>query len=258
MSEQLQNQPTTLPRWEFWFGVGFFVLTLCGLAGLFVAAQNLWQSADVIPVERLVIHGERRFISNEDVQRKLLAHGALPSFAELDVNKVQQELLQLPWVDDVAVRKEYPDRLHVNIVEFKPIARWQESQAVSNDGRLFNIPNHEVIGYLPLIKADDHLVADAINMLDEVAELTSQPEFQIKELTISARQAWRLVLSNGIELILGKDERKNRLARFFQLLPAILNAQGSLPLYVDLRYDTGAAVAWQQVSQELVSQHGKN
>ena len=67
----------------------------------------------------------------------------------------------------------------------------------------------------------------------------------IGELSLSERFAWQLQLTNGIELNLGRQEFMDRLQRFVDVYP-LLSKQDKLIHYVDLRYDTGFAVGWQE------------
>lgn len=247
-----------LPEWEFWFGVAFFIATLVLALYLAYGAKGLWQDRGALPVQQLLIHGERRYVSDAEVRQKLLVHGPLPSLTQLDVNWVRQQLKELHWVDEVAVRKEWPSQLHVQLVEYHPIARWKENQLVADDGRLFNVPDSSRVSELALIRAEDELVDDAVAMLAAVSQRTSAPELQVQELTISPRRAWRMKLVNQVELLLGREQRVARFERFLSLLPTLKEANNKLPLSVDLRYDTGAAVAWPEPEQqELTSQHGE-
>lgn len=86
--------------------------------------------------------------------------------------------------------------------------------------------------------------------------------FKLKMVSMSARHSWQLGLDNDIRLELGRDDPSGRLARFEELYPALqqqAQATNQRISYVDLRYDTGAAVGWapapldQQTQQTLIS-----
>lgn len=246
------------PEWEFWFGVVFFIATLVLGAYLSYGVMGMWRDNDALPVQQLLIHGDRRLVTDQEVKQKLLANGPLPSLTQLKVDEVRAQLQQLPWVDDVAVRKEWPAQLHVHLLEYQPVAKWQNNQMVTKGGRLFSVPDPSRGGRLPQILAEDELVEETLAMLAAVSQRTAQPELQVLQLDVSPRQAWRLKLVNGIELILGREQRIARFERFLSLLPTLQEANEALPLYVDLRYDTGAAVGWPELNQqERTSQDGE-
>jgi cell division protein FtsQ len=62
-------------------------------------------------------------------------------------------------------------------------------------------------------------------------------------MSLSERFAWRLTLVGGLTLDLGRTEFIDRVQRFVDLYPLLINNERYLE-YVDLRYDTGMAVGW--------------
>lgn len=61
---------------------------------------------------------------------------------------------------------------------------------------------------------------------------------------MSPRHAWQLVLDNDVQVELGRLDTKGRLQRFIELYPTLTQEQDKRVDYVDLRYDSGAAVGW--------------
>ncbi|GGA74456.1 cell division protein FtsQ [Neiella marina] len=252
------SQAQRLPEWEFWFGVAFFLVTLVGGLYLAYGAAHVWSDRAALPVQHLRLHGDRQFVSDQMVTEKLLAQGPLPSLTQLDVDWVQQQMVALPWVYKAAVRKEWPDQLSVHVTEFEPVMRWTESRLVSDQGDLFTVPDTSVVAELPMVEATDDLVGDTISMLAATRAATKVADLQVVRMQVTSRQAWTLWLANGIELRLGREQTLTRFERFLALYPTLLEAQRSTPQYVDLRYDTGAAVKWPDESEKgLAEQDGK-
>ncbi|MBW8189538.1 cell division protein FtsQ/DivIB [Neiella marina] len=233
-----------LPEWEFWFGVAFFIVTLVGGLYLAYGAAHVWSDRAALPVQHLRIHGDRRFVTDTMVTEQLLKQGPLPSLTGLDVDWVQQQITALPWVAQAAVRKEWPDQLSVHVTEYQPVARWTNSRLVSGDGKLFAVPDTGVVAELAQVNAPDDMVAEAMSMLAAVVARTDNPDLQLRQLQITPREAWTVKLTNGIELRLGREQTLARFERFLALYPELLKAQRGTPQYIDLRYDTGAAVKW--------------
>ena len=64
---------------------------------------------------------------------------------------------------------------------------------------------------------------------------------------MTARRSWQLTLNNDIKLNLGRGDTMKRLQRFMELYPVLqqqAQTDGKRISYVDLRYDSGAAVGW--------------
>jgi cell division protein FtsQ len=68
----------------------------------------------------------------------------------------------------------------------------------------------------------------------------------IDELVLSERFSWQLTLIDGVTLNLGRENRVERIQRFMDIYSTIKeNTKADQQIdYVDLRYDTGAAVGW--------------
>ena len=61
-------------------------------------------------------------------------------------------------------------------------------------------------------------------------------------MTLSDRRAWRIVLSDGSTLLLGRHFTQERLDRFIRAWPRILRENWPRVQTLDLRYTNGFAV----------------
>jgi cell division protein FtsQ len=69
-------------------------------------------------------------------------------------------------------------------------------------------------------------------------------QLNVARLLLDARRTWRVELSNGLVLEVGRNQPAERLARFVRVYPAILAAGNGRLMSVDLRYGHGFAVHW--------------
>ena len=68
------------------------------------------------------------YLDNQESKelQQIAAKALNGGFFNLDVDAFRAELLaELPWVKSVSVRKVWPDKLLVEIAEYKPLVRWQ-------------------------------------------------------------------------------------------------------------------------------------
>lgn len=61
-----------------------------------------------------------------------------------DVNIIQSQIERLPWIKQASVRKQWPDELKIHLVEYVPIARWNDQHMVDVDGNSFSVPSDRV------------------------------------------------------------------------------------------------------------------
>ena len=57
-----------------------------------------------------------------------------------DVDVIQQQIERLPWIKQASVRKQWPDELKIHLVEYVPVARWNDLHMVDAEGKAFSVP----------------------------------------------------------------------------------------------------------------------
>ena len=67
---------------------------------------------------------------------------------------------------------------------------------------------------------------------------------QVSEVRLSARGSWSLLLSDGTEVEVGRNDTEHRLQRFSHLLPRLTNGEPRRLSRADLRYTNGFALVW--------------
>lgn len=98
------------------------------------------EDAQRLPLSRLVVTGERYYTRNDDIRQAILALGPPGTFMTQDVNIIQSQIERLPWIKQVSVRKQWPDELKIHLVEYVPLARWNDQHMVDKEGNAFTIP----------------------------------------------------------------------------------------------------------------------
>ena len=98
---------------------------------------------------------------------------------------------------------------------------------------------------LPQLDGPDTRVADVVALYNESRAMFAPGGLDVQTLRIDRRGSWSLTLSNGAELLIGRDDARLRLARFARLLPQISTREGQRLDRADLRYTNGFALRWQ-------------
>lgn len=224
------------------------------LAVLGVIAWSGWMvlgwmnDASRMPLSRLVVTGERHFTTNDDIRQSILALGAPGTFMSQNVDIIQQQIERLPWIKQASVRKQWPDELKIHVVEYVPVARWNDLRLLDTDGKSFSVPAERTIRQkMPLLYGPEGSEQEVLDGYRVMGKMLAANRYTLKTVAMSARHSWQLGLDNDVRLELGRDDRDGRLARFIELYPALLQqgqASNQRVSYVDLRYDSGAAVGW--------------
>ncbi|WP_435955234.1 cell division protein FtsQ [Dryocola sp. BD626] len=207
------------------------------------------EDAQRLPLSKLVLTGDRHYTRNDDVRQSILALGPPGTFMTQDVNIIQQQIERLPWIKQASVRKQWPDELKIHLVEYVPIARWNDQHMIDAEGNSFSVPAERTGKQtLPMLSGPEGSEGEVLQGYRAMGEVLAKDKFTLNEAAMTARRSWQLTLNNGIKLNLGRGDTMKRLSRFVELYP-VLQQQGladnKVVSYVDLRYDSGAAVGWQ-------------
>jgi len=243
-----RNNGTRLAGMMFLLAVLFTVL----MSGWMVL--NWMEDAQRLPLSKLVVTGERHYTRNDDIRQAILALGSPGTFMTQDVNIIQSQIERLPWIKQASVRKQWPDELKIHLVEYVPIARWNDQHMVDSDGNAFSVPAERTSKQnLPMLYGPEGSENEVLQSYRDMGQMLARDKFTLKVAAMTARRSWQLTLNNDIKLDLGRGDTMKRLERFIELYPVLqqqAQTDGKRISFVDLRYDSGAAVGWQPAPVE--------
>ncbi|NNM58912.1 MAG: FtsQ-type POTRA domain-containing protein [Legionellales bacterium] len=187
--------------------------------------------------------------SANHVDPKVVKTTVLPDvesgFFRLNIKDLQMRLEQLPWVAGVAVMREWPDKVIINIDEYKPIARWNKQALVTLDGTVFSLQGtNKMPAHLPLLSGPDTQAQEIVSRFVAMDRMLAPLHRHIEALEVSDRLAWRIMLDNALLVNLGEASPLQRLNVFIGAYPQLIAESERQPDYIDMRYDHGMAVHW--------------
>lgn len=241
MTEVLKDRLANV-NWQLTLGIGFFLAVILSMIWGYNRIVDWLMDERQVPLRHVVVSGELKYAQPESIERLVLS-SKVGSFFNVDVNRVQRKIESLPWVYRVSVRKKWPDILNVHVTEQQVVARWNEAQLVNVHGDVFEADLPDTVS-LPKLFGPEGSAADALKGYRDLNGLLSINGFNIDALSLSQRFSWQLLLSNGVELKLGREETVKRVQRFIDMYALIEKHKPQTVQSVDLRYDTGMAVSW--------------
>ena len=243
----------TWPRVNLhWLGRGVLLL-LCGL----LVGGLLQRLADpmTLPIHKIRVQGALVHV-NEDMLRQSVVDKVQGGYFNLDVAALRQTVEQLPWVKAAAVRRVWPDAVVISVIEQQPLAVWAKGGLVNTQGELFIPKENSRSKHLPLFAAPAGMERNVTELYRDVSAQLAPLELQIVELRLDNRRAVQLQLHNGIELVLGREERLARLQRFVKVYNKTLAHHAMRIQRIDLRYSNGMAVQWDNATAQVKVSRG--
>ena len=212
-----------------------------------VAFVNGWIGAERFPLTKLRVSGDMRHVDPAAVQNVLLPY-ARKGFFAVELDDAQAALARLPWVESAEVSKKWPDVLEVRIHEHRPLALWDEDKLLSERGRIYprSAMGDALPKGLPQLGGDPRQVAEVLAFYNQTRELFAPIGLGVRELRQDARGSWSLRLSNGAQVLIGRQDAESRVRRFAELMPKLIAPQGRALRRADLRYANGFALQWSE------------
>ncbi len=219
-----------------------FFVAMCVL--LIAAAYQQLNMKTVLPISSVKIEGEFKYLDKDQLREQ-----AMPvvdgGFFSVDLVAVRNVLIDLPWVEDVSVRRQWPDQLLVRVMEKQPVVFWGKDGVLSSRGELFS-PGETLNENLPRMNGPEGLHSVMFKELSRMQAWLLETGLYIQEMELDARRSWTLTMQNGIELRLGRGNMYERLQRFASVYKNNFQSETRKIEHIDMRYTNGFAVAWKE------------
>ena len=234
-------------RWSRW---SLLFATAAVLISLVVLVVDRLFVPEYFQLQEVVIESDGGNV-NRDLILQAVADQGPRSWFSINLNAVERAVTQVPWVYSAKVRRQWPARLIVHVVEAVPAAQWNKTGWLSQRGEILIMPKTFVRDDLPRLSGavGDELVVT--EMYQSLAERLPGNDWRIAGLHQNSRGAWQMTLRLGladvwvdVEMNLGKQQIEERFLRFCEAfkqhpLESIARMQS-----VDLRYSNGVAIRW--------------
>ena len=199
------------------------------------------------PIRQVIVQGPFERVSVLQIEA---AVGDLreAGFLSVSLDAVHAKIVAIDWVDDAVVRRRWPAEVEIIVREQVPAARWGDSGLLNTRGELFVRDARHMPPELPQLsgpEGSEQLVAR--RYLDARATLAAVG-LRLRALELDERGSWRIELTNGLQLRLGRESYERRLRRFARVAAPLLTARAGEVAYVDMRYSRGFAVGWREAA----------
>ena len=189
---------------------------------------------------------------NAATLRAHVAHRLEGTFLTLDLTRARQAFEALPWVRQAVVRREFPNRLRVQLEEHQAVAYWgseSDPRLVNSFGEVFEANVGEVEHEdLPRLQGPDGQAAPALAMYRALQPSFEDMDISLEQVELTAHGGWRARLATGAALELGGGTQAQVLARtqrVLKTLTQVTSRYGRKPDALetaDLRHESGYAL----------------
>ena len=208
-----------------------------GLIGLALVAGALWYLLQLAldprrsSVDQVDVQGTLDY-TDRDTLRDRVEPYLLAGFYRLDIDAMRNDLLAMPWISDVQVRRVWPSTLVIDVAEHTPAARWNRQALIATDLTLFRPPQlqrddprhgewQRHLAELPVLHGSAGRHTELLARFERYRRDLSSLDLALRELREDDRLSQTLVLDDGTTVRLGYEDRALRFARFLEVFPRV-------------------------------------
>ena len=182
--------------------------------------------------------------SEREAFKKIVTAHVSRGFFRIPMDQLEQEIAELPWIYRAQVRRSWPNSLEIMVHMQDPVARWGKSGLMNGYGELFFPESVESYVTLPMLYGDEVRAAELARVFEDSVQRLGSLGLQLQGLFEDDRQSKRLVLSNGVILVVGHGDVGKKITRFITAYEQYLSSHIRQVQKIDLRYTNGLAVEW--------------
>jgi len=216
-----------------------------------VGGMAYWLKGEVQrPIAQIEVSGDLHQVSAEEVKLMLLQGLGQEEGLEPDLDKARAQLLANPWIEQVTMRRRWPDRLSVALSEREAVARWGDQSLVTASAEVFSPAGLDQWSSLPRLAGPDGSEAMLLNHYQQLENQVAPYGLLLVSLELEPRGAWQMELvpaadeAHPIAVYLGRDAMDAKMARLGLLMRKGLKDRLEEVERIDLRYSNGAALTW--------------
>jgi len=221
------------------------------LTGFLAWQLYQYEPETLLPIEHVAIEGSFKNLATDAVQARV-SEVLQGGYFTVNLETVRDALLQMPWVEEVSIRRLWPPALNIRVTEKHAVAYWGSDSLISDKGVLFSPQPISHQAHLPQLEGPDQLHKKVWRFAAQVSAQLIKLGMRTEKVSLDERRAWRVyVVRDGvdsrqergmIEINFGSTDTEQRLQRFLRVFamrkaPDLNNVQ-----VVDMRYPNGFAM----------------
>ena len=204
-------------------------------------ALPIFAGVVTLPVQSVRISGEFVRVSNADIER-VVEPLLTPGLIRIDVDALRRAALEVAGVREATVRRVWPDRLEISVIEHVAVARWASGGYLGSDGTHFAPDGGATAESLPVLagpEGSQRRMLDLHTALERVLAPLGLPPVATE---LTRRGVLYASLDGGPRLVMRPDAVERTVETYARTLARVMAGRLHEIERVDLRYPTGFAV----------------
>jgi len=187
-------------------------LFLVSILGVAVKYNDISQYINR-PITKIKMQNQWQHVTEEEIKILLTGHMGT-GFFRFNVNELKSLLENHPWVKEAAIKRLWPDSIAIQIDEHFPIAQWNESELLNQQGEIFQPQRTGELAILPQLFGPKDSQIQVMDQYQLFNQILFSSGLKLTGLTLTHRGSWSLTVNNSMQITVGRNELVSRLQRF--------------------------------------------
>ena len=210
-----------------------------------VVIAGVWgvKKIDNVSIKTIEIQSALTNVNKSDV-RNIAATYIQDGFFTVNLSRFEDELNEISWVYKAKIKRQWPGKLAIRIIEQVPVFRWGDSQLLNGDGHVFAVSNVNEFSHLPLLYGVEGREQYLMSLYKRYQEQFKRMHASILEIEEDARYDKKITLANNISINVGREHAERQIERCLYSFAMFSKAERAAISSIDLRHSNGFAVRW--------------
>ncbi|MGR8934631.1 MAG: cell division protein FtsQ/DivIB [Gammaproteobacteria bacterium] len=219
-----------------------FAVTAAGMAKAYQDEIKAYVKS-LVPIRHVRIEGRFRYLGHDEVKNALLPLVKIDFFSA-DMQAIHRAAEAIPWVEKAEVKRVWPDAVDIRIEEQAPVMRWGSKSLLNARGEPFSPVITGELQRLPLITGPQGYERRLLEIMLGLQQALAAQELELTAFYVTERRSWKLRLSDGLEIELGRQKPLKNFQRLLKVLPILGKEKIAAVAKIDMRYPNGFTVVW--------------
>ncbi|XBC38366.1 MAG: cell division protein FtsQ/DivIB [Buchnera aphidicola (Floraphis meitanensis)] len=161
---------------------------------------------------------------------------------------IKNKLEAFYFVKVVTIKKQWPDKILIHIINTTPIAYWNDKYILNENKTLSNtLKKKSNISKILYFYGPESNKEEILSNYNTVKNILQENNIILKSISITPQHTWKLIIKKNIVIILGKINNISQLKQLTYIWKILENEEKvkrKKIKRIDLRYKSGIAIEW--------------
>ncbi|WP_230660394.1 cell division protein FtsQ/DivIB [Psychrobacter sp. I-STPA10] len=221
------------------------------VVGIFMVLNNLYHA----PPAQIIVDPKNLSATQYQLLNETMQAQQVGSFFSTNLPVLQDAALQMPWIEDVSIQRDWNRGIVISVLPRQPVAKFGSERLIDAQGQAY-IPADARSLQQPnfvTLQGGTEQSALIMQMMQQVNMWYAPADIKVQDIFLSPRMTWLFRFDNGMRIIVDNENTYQKLFAVSQILVNQLASRRDEIQSIDLRYKNGFAITWKTDNIEPTS-----